>query len=107
MALLFEKNYKNTDPAKIRTFQEIENAAAGLTDEEVLAMYGLTYDELVTDADKADFKMATLRGRATAKRKAIDHLFNQMANTRGGKEACMEYLQRFGKDWTNEPDFNF
>jgi len=106
MPLLFEKGFKNTAPEKVRTFNEIETAAAGLTDEEVLAMFGLTFGDLESPEDKADFRMATLRGRARAKRRAIDHLFNQMANTRGGKEACLEYLGRFGKDWAEEPDFS-
>ena len=105
MPLLFEKSFRNTDPAKVRTFQEIEAAAPGLTDEEVLAMYGLTHSDLESEDDKADFRMACLRGRARAKKKAIDMLFNQMANTKGGKEACMEFLKRFGSDWNEEPDF--
>jgi len=102
MPVTWEKDFRNTDPAKLSTLREMESAAGGLTMEEALSLRGLTEADLTED-DKHDVDLAFRRGRATAKKMAIDNLFQQMQNTRGGKEACMEYLSRFGEKWDEAP----
>jgi len=102
MPLTWEKDFINTDSAKLSTLREIELASAGLTMTEALSLRGLTVDDLDTD-DKHDVDLAFRRGRANAKKKAIDLLFQQMQGTRGGKEACLDYLSRFGEKWDDTP----
>jgi hypothetical protein len=64
-------------------------------------MYGLSQEEMSSE-ELFDFKLAYKRGKAAAKKKAVDHLFNSMSSTRGGKEACMEYLEKFADNWRED-----
>ena len=73
-----------------------------MTVEECLAQYGLTMDDWEPEEQK-DVLMAHSKGRSAAKKRAIDHLFIQMGGARGGKDACMEYLARFGVKWDESP----
>lgn len=103
----FEVPYRTTDKAKLHTLAEVVFMARGLTVEEVLAQFGMdedTFDELEDENFKRDFKIAFIKGRSMGKREAIDKLFNQMGNPKGGHQAILEYLRRFGEKWTDEDD---
>lgn len=104
--MIFEIDYRSEDPAKVRTLHEVTHLARGLTLEEVLASFGMDSQDLDDQDDnfKRDFRIAFMKGRANGKREAIDKLFNQMSNAKGGEKACLEYLQRFGEKWSDEQD---
>ena len=75
----------------------IERLAAGLSPEEVLDCFCVTYDELSED-DKDYFSRSFKKGRAMAKAKAVDSLQSQM-NGRDGVKGCLAYLVRVGDEW--------
>lgn len=75
----------------------IERLAAGLSKEEVLDCWAVTYDELDQN-DQDLFNRSFKKGRALAKAKAVDSLFSQM-NSRDGVKGCLSYLTRVGDVW--------
>lgn len=79
--------------------QEIEDLSAGLDAEEVCAWYGLTLAEIQTsESDWRYFNIAFGKGRANAKRKAVNNLFEAMRG-RQAKESAISYLARFSDNW--------
>jgi len=104
--MTFEIDFKTVDPPRRRTLQEVVHLSRGLTVEEVLASFGMDLEDLAEQDEtfKRDFKIAFMKGRASGKREAIDKLFNQMTNAKGGDKACLEYLSRFGDKWSDEAE---
>lgn len=106
MSIVYEKDYRTTDPARRNMLAEVPMLARGMTKKEVLANFGFTESDLLDEDEdfQADFEIAFTRGRSKAKSDAINKLFSQMDNSRGGDKACLAYLQRFGEKWTDEDD---
>lgn len=84
---------------------EIEQFAYGMGEKEVLDYFALTIEELQS-ADTPDLKyfyMAFKRGRARAKRKAVDQLFSCMGD-KNGAQACVAYLRSFASEWPSDSE---
>jgi predicted transcriptional regulator len=103
----FEVPYKTKDKAKLHTLAEVTHMSRGLTIEEVLAQFGMdeeTFLALEDEDFKRDFRIAFIKGRSLGKREAVDKLFNQMGNSKGGHQSILAYLSRFGEKWSDEED---
>lgn len=77
--------------------QRIEQLAAGLSKEEILACFYVKEDEL-NAADRDSFNRSFMKGRSEAKALAVHHLFSQMGG-RDGVKGTLAYLIRFGEQW--------
>lgn len=91
------KGLENVDPA---WFMRVEDAAAGLSEEEVLLSLGVPLSRL-NNIEVETFKLAFATGRAAAKKRAVDNLFSSMRD-KGGQQASLAYLTRFSKEWSEE-----
>lgn len=81
-------------------FGKVEDAAKGLTPEEVLTLFNMTLDKL-NEIEQEWFHRAFNRGRAAGKKDAVDRLFASMLD-KGGKDAALAYLVRFADSWQKE-----
>lgn len=80
----------------------IEDLAAGLSEVEALAFFGLK-DEDLNAAERRYFKTAYQRGLSKAKQMATEKLFAAMSDRNGGALA-LRYLQIFGEKFPAEED---
>ena len=80
----------------------ISELAAGMSQDEVCAYFGVTIDNL-SGEDLAFFKYHYRMGRADANKKAVSSLFKQM-DQRGGGQVALSYLIRFGDNWEEKPE---
>jgi hypothetical protein len=80
----------------------VREAAAGLTKDEVLGLFGILDIEELTPADRDIFERAYLRGRSEAKFIAVRSVFNNMAGGRNSHDAAMAFLTRFAKEWPGD-----
>lgn len=79
---------------------EIEQFAFGMGEQEVLDYFAVTLEELQSAGtpDLKYFYKAFKRGRARAKRQAVDKLFRCMSD-KNGAQACVAYLKSFANEW--------
>jgi len=83
---------------------EVENLCKGMNEEEVLAYFAFTVEEVMqSPSDWAWFNKAFKRGRSKAKHEMVESLF-VAARGRQGKEASIAYLQRFGAQWPDSKE---
>lgn len=79
-------------------FASVEDAAAGLTEADVLLVLG---SPSLNEVEKEWFDRAYAKGRAIAKKRAVDNLFASMRD-KGGHSAALSYLARFADKWNDE-----
>ena len=74
---------------------EVEEMAAGLSQEEILSYFNISRDQLAPNLeDLAYFEASFNRGRRIAKHKAVVQLFRQMSNEKNGAAASLSYLRQ-------------
>lgn len=88
---------QNVDPL---FFGEVEDAARGMSPEEVLSLFNLTLDKLNL-VEQEWFQLAFDKGRARGKKEAVDKLFASMTDKGGGANA-IAYLTRFADSWSKD-----
>ena len=98
--MLAYKDVQGIENVEPLWFNQVEDYAAGLSEEEVLIALGTPLSKL-NDIEKTTFKEAFAIGRAKAKKRAVDHLFSAMRD-KGGQQASLAYLTRFSKEWSEE-----
>lgn len=95
----FYKKFEATDNLSQVMLDEIEAYAPGLEMDEIYAYFGAE-----EDFDKEEVKWmerAHGRGRARAKKLAVDNLFVSMKD-RNGQNASIPYLRRFADKWEGD-----
>lgn len=95
----FYRNFVETDNLTHMMLAQIEDYAWGLELAEIFDAFGEK-----DDFDEAEIKWmekAFRRGRAIAKKQAVDNLFVSMKD-RNGQNASLPYLRRFAEKWPGE-----
>lgn len=113
----FYAKFEDSENLDETTLLEIEEFAAGMELDEISDFFGFDiakeakFESDDGDDVEAEFTSPVLcesemkwvlkafkRGRAAAKKKAVDHLFVSMKD-RNGQNASLPYLQKFAKEW--------
>lgn len=95
----FYKNFQETDNLKLKMLAEIEDFAWGLELDEIYDYFGAKED---FEAEEVKWmERAFRRGRAIAKKQAVDNLFISMKD-RNGQNASLPYLRRFADKWPGD-----
>lgn len=81
---------------------DIRDLSRGLSKDEVLAYYGLQYDDLGRK-DQFFFDIEYNRGQVLAKKTAVDRLFTSMTD-RNGHQASLAFLKRFAEKWPDSEE---
>lgn len=81
-------------------FSKVEDAAFGLSEDEVLMLLSTPRSKL-NEVELETFKLAWEIGRARGKKTAVDNLFGAMRD-KGGHQAALAYLVRFSDKWSEE-----
>lgn len=95
----FYKKFKETANLTQRMLAEIEDFAWGLELEEIYDYFGAKED--FKDEEIKWMERAFKRGRAIAKKQAVDNLFSSMKD-RNGQNASLPYLRRFADKWPGD-----
>lgn len=92
----FYKKFEETENVTYKMLSEIEDYAWGLELDEIADYFGGMDD--FTEAEVLWVEKAFRRGRAIAKKQAVDNLFSSMKD-RNGQNASLPYLRRFADKW--------
>lgn len=95
----FYKNFTPTENLTLEMLAKIEDFAWGLELDEIFDYFGAKED-FVEDEIKW-MERAFRRGRAVAKKQAVDNLFASMKD-RNGQNASLPYLRRFAEKWPGD-----
>lgn len=79
---------------------EIMTLSMGQEKNEVLQYYNVEYDKLEAN-DQFFFDCCFNRARALGRSRAVQNLFDSMKG-KGGHNAALEYLVRFGEKWPDK-----
>lgn len=95
----FYKNFEETENVSMMMLAQIEDYAWGLELDEIYDAFGDKED--FTEAEIKWMQKAFRRGRAIAKKQAVDNLFTSMKD-RNGQNASLPYLRRFAEKWPGD-----
>ena len=95
----FYKSFKETENVTFKMLSEIEDFAWGLELNEIFDYFGGKDDYQAEEIKWME--RAFRRGRAFAKKQAVDNLFKSMTD-RNGQNASLPYLRRFAEKWPGE-----
>lgn len=95
----FYKKFEDTDNLSQQMLDEIEAYAPGLEMSEIYDYFGAEED--FSKDEVKWMERAHGRGRARAKKLAVDNLFVSMKD-RNGQNASIPYLRRFADKWEGD-----
>lgn len=88
----------------LNLLRDLQSSSPGLSDEETFALLGLDKEDF--DADQLKQMIAAmLRGRALAKKRVMDNMFQHMS-ARGGEKLCVDYMRRFAEEWPADAEYS-
>ena len=95
----FYRNFQETENLSFDMLAKIEDFAWGLEMDEIFDYFGAKVD---FEAEEIKWmERAFRRGRAIAKKQAVDNLFSSMKD-RNGQNASLPYLRRFADKWPGD-----
>lgn len=95
----FYRQFEETESVSLKMLNEIEDFAWGLELDEIYDYFGSKDD--LSAAEISWVERAFKRGRALAKKQAVDNLFVTMKE-RNGQNASLPYLRRFAEKWPGD-----
>lgn len=97
----FYRNFQETENLTLHMLAQIEDFSWGLELDEIFDYFGSKED--FTKDEIKWMERAFKRGRAVAKKQAVDNLFASMKD-RNGQNASLPYLRRFAEKWPGNDD---
>jgi len=95
----FYAKFEETDNLDYNMLAKIEDFAWGLELDEIFDYFGAKED--FNEEEIKWMERAFRRGRAIAKKQAVDSLFTLMKD-RNGQNASLPYLRRFAEKWPGD-----